>query len=140
MASVVRFVLVLGLLLAVGCAPAGPPYGIVRGKVTSGGQVVAGGTIAFDNGQGVTLIAPLGADGSYEVRTYERAGLPVGSYKVAVSPTGMDVGNEQVLAGAKIEAPAAPQNVPEKYHRVETSPLTAQVQEGDNPPFDFDLK
>lgn len=128
------------VLASVGCAPAGPPYGIVKGKVTSSGQVVAGGTIAYDNGKGVTLIAPLGADGTYEMRTYEHEGLPVGSYKVAVSPTGMDVGNEQVLAGAKIEAPPAPKNVPEKYHRVDSSPLTAQVNAGENPPFDFDLK
>jgi hypothetical protein len=136
----VAALLVLWAASFTGCAPAGPAYGIVRGKVTSSGQVVSGGTIAFDNGKGVTLIAPIGADGTYEMRTYEHVGLPVGSYKVAVSPTGMDVGNEQVLAGANIPAPPSPKNVPEKYHRVEISPLTAQVQAGENPPFNFDLK
>ena len=129
------------LALAVGCQrKPSRPIGVVGGKVTVGDAPVSQGMIIFDNeAAGIATTAPLGLDGTYTVRTYNEAGLPVGHYRVAVSPQHLSDG-KVVLVGN--EPPARPKlqtAIPEKYRTVRATPLTADVKEGDNPPFDFRL-
>ena len=129
-------------LLAGGCSRSGPSLGIVRGKVTNGSKPVSSGSVVFENRtEGVAQTAILEPDGSYEMKTHQRAGLPVGSYKVAIYPGRMLQPGEAVpLAGKGGTKPKPPAtDIPLRFHRAKTSPLKAEVEAGENPPFDFDL-
>lgn len=132
--------LVLCAACLTGCST-GASLGIVRGKVTLGGKPVTGASVLFeDAASGVTLSAALADDGTYAVRTHRGAGLPPGSYKVAVTPGRvMAPGEEVPLAGKRAAAPANGPAVPPRYHRTATSGLTAEVRASDNPSFDFPL-
>jgi hypothetical protein len=127
----------LGLALATfsaGCESEKQPEGKVFGKVTFRGQPVTEGTISFHNeAAGFGAEALLEADGSYRLPT----GLAVGEYKVSVFPplviNSSDPRTPPVTEYKKVN------NIPGKYHIPATSPLTATIQEGDNPR-EFDLQ
>lgn len=138
-------VAVLSLLLA-GCGTKELPRGPVRGRITIGGQPVAGATVTFESKSvGVAQTATTNDDGRYEFESYNAAGLPAGSYKVSVS-TGrfMQPGEEipRLDPSKKITAPPKPKTttMPDKYAKGESSGLIADVNAGQNSPFDFDLK
>jgi hypothetical protein len=128
----------LAVVLA-GCS--GEPVGYVSGKVTLNDQPVTEGSVVFENAEaGISVSVPLQSDGTYEVRTYDREGLPPGSYKVAITPATMGEG-ETPLAVDPSQTAAGPTSIiPPQYHSTATSKLTATVKEGENPPFNFDLK
>lgn len=136
------FCLTLAVIVA-GCSRE-PARGTARGKITYNRKAVTGATIFFENSaQGVGVTTNLGADGSFEIKTYKGAGLPPGTYKIAVAPGRvMESADEIPLAGGKGPPknlpPAA--KVPEKYHKTETSGLSVELKEGDNPPIEIDLK
>src|SRR5262245_22903429 len=68
----------------------GKVRGTVTGKVTNGGKPVSPATILFENSsEGISRSVEIKSDGTFEVRTYKEAGLPVGSYKVAITPGSM---------------------------------------------------
>jgi hypothetical protein len=124
------------LAVASGCAPAN--VGRVAGKVTLDGQPVQEGTVVFqDLARGLSVNADLQADGTYVVRTYNLAGLPPGSYHVAVTPRKFGSGEVPL-----VQAPGAPPPtvIPPKYQDAATSGLTAAIKAGRNPPFDFALQ
>jgi hypothetical protein len=128
----------LAVLLA-GCS--GEPVGYVSGKVTLNDRPVTEGSVVFENAEaGISVSVPLQSDGSYEVRTYDRKGLPPGSYKVAVTPATMGEGKTPLAVDPSQTAAAPPSIIPPQYHSTATSDLTATVKQGDNPPIDFDLK
>jgi hypothetical protein len=130
----------LAALASAGCEPK-EPMGKVRGKVTLNGEPVRSGTVMMEGGpQAIALSAPIGKDGSYEMRTYEAIGLPPGTYKVAISAQRIAEGDAIVLATDRTKPPPDGPKIPEKYHTVDKSGLTAEVQAGDNPPFNFELK
>lgn len=137
-----RHLLILAFaFLFCGCAPQ-VPRGTVAGTVTFQGKPVTHGTILFeDPSAGIAITAELGPDGSYVVETYEAAGLPVGTYQVAVTPHSYAVVEDFPLAGAA--PPPSSENesvtIPSKFHSTATSGLSVTVKEGENPPFDFDL-
>jgi hypothetical protein len=109
------------------------PQGKVFGKITSAGQPLSGGRILFSNAaQGVHITAPVQPDGSYQLHTARGVGLPLGEYKVSVSPPPV----EPTMPGAPKPPPAPQVNIPKKYTRPETSGLTLTVAEGENP---FDI-
>lgn len=86
---------------------------------------------------GVKRMAAIQPDGSYTEHSAGFGGLPVGKYHVAVTAQKISAGDFIAAAPPKpgqIETP-----IPEKYRSGETSGLTAEVKEGSNPPFDFDL-
>lgn len=128
-------------LSLLGCGgPPAKPMGTAQGKVTWQGNPVTGGSVVFSNPQlGISTVAPLEADGSFTIKTFEGAGLPVGTYKVAIRP-GAIATTESPLASdpSKVAAPP-PFPVPMQYFSPETSPLSAEVKEGTNPPFNFAL-
>ncbi|MDZ4819906.1 MAG: carboxypeptidase-like regulatory domain-containing protein [Planctomycetota bacterium] len=123
-----------------GCGKRTPPYGKIAGRVTMNGKPVNHGSITF-TGEGVGSMYNLGPDGEFEAKSYDLPGLPVGKYKVAISPlsyrTSKTVENIQQNPNA---GAAAKVEVPVKYHSAETSGLTIDVVEGENPPFNRDLK
>ena len=72
----------IGLLLLIGCGPAGHGKGIVKGTITYKGQPVNGATLQFYPASGgdiysATLTA--GQDGSFS-----SADVPPGDYKIVV--------------------------------------------------------
>lgn len=118
-----------------GCG--GEPLGEVQGRVTLNGQPITQGSVVFENLEaGISVNAPLDANGRFEVRTYEQAGLPPGTYQVAVSPRGFQEEHEAIAVDPDAHAANSPM-IPTKYHLPATSGLTFEVQAGAN---DFDLK
>ena len=81
------FALAAGSLLVIGSSGcSGPETGHVSGKVTVGGQPLSQGTVLFeDAAAGISVNAPLESDGTYTVKTFDRDGLPPGSYRVAIT-------------------------------------------------------
>jgi hypothetical protein len=125
------------MVALVGCG--GEPVGVVQGKVTYRDAPVATGSVIFQNAAGtVAMSANLNPDGTYQVKSADRNGLPPGQYKVAINPGSIGSG-EVVLATNPGQAPAGPPPVPSKYHSTETSGLSITVAAGDNPSFDFAL-
>jgi hypothetical protein len=127
----------VGVLVG-GCG--GGDVGEVSGKVTLGGQPLTEGVVVFENAAaGISVNATLGPDGTYTAKTYDRNGLPPGTYQVAVKPVSIGDG-ETPLASDPSQAPGAAKSaIPEKYHSTKTSELSVTVAAGENPPFDFDL-
>jgi len=134
--------LFLGLLAAVlpaGCANSNT--GNVAGRVTLGDKPVTEGSVLFeDAAAGISVHAALQSDGSYEVKTYDRDGLPPGTYKVAVTPSKFGDGDAPLVSNSDAQAAAASATIPERYTRTATSELSVSVVAGDNPPFDFKLQ
>lgn len=137
---------VLGCLvcMSAGCGPRPVPRGIVKGHVTSAGKPVTRGTVFFENADsGIGLTAAIAEDGSYEVLSYQGAGLPPGNYMVAITPSVMMKDGEEIpLAGKAPPKPVKadlPFKILEKYHTTSSSGLTIEVKEGQNPPFDFEV-
>ncbi|MDY3555717.1 carboxypeptidase-like regulatory domain-containing protein [Gemmata sp. JC717] len=124
------------------------PRGPVKGRVTLSGKPLAGATIVFENkALGVAQSTTLDDDGKYEFMTYAAAGLPAGSYKVTISSGRFMQPGEEIpkfgpgtKVGATPPPKKAPTSIPDKYAKIESSGLSADVKAGDNQPFDFDLK
>lgn len=119
------------LLLAVGCSSS-EPAGRVSGKVTYQGAPVTEGVVIFSNSStGVSAEATIDGDGGYTITT-RTGGLPPGEYKVTVAPpeiaTPSDGGNS-----APGTMPKEVDNIPQKYRDPATTPLTLNIQDGDNP-------
>jgi hypothetical protein len=115
-----------------GCGPAGPgvPTGTVQGKVTKGGSGVPG-QIFFSSADGHAASGKVEADGSYTLVGEYGEKIPVGEYRVSISPTtgGGDI------AAAPTSTPGGGV-VPPKYLSADSSGWTAPVKEGKNT-FDF---
>lgn len=126
--------LILSLLALPGCKPK-EKLGRIGGKVTFQGQAVAEGLVLFSCvAKGVNMTAPLKQDGSYEVIMAKGAGLPLGEYKVSVSPP-----QPFYQIGQSPPKPKEYPNIPAKYRNFQTSGLTVNIIDGDNP-FDIEMK
>ena len=134
---VVRRVALVALLtsvVAVGCGTPGEELGPVTGRVTFDGKPVTGAIILFqDDGRGIHMQAKLDENGRFEVSMAAGYGLPLGTYAVAVKPTG-DLPPE-------MQGPVDPSlftdlqrsqrpDIPQKYRRASTSGLTITVEHG----------
>jgi hypothetical protein len=120
-----------------GCGRKGD-YGTVSGTVTFNGQPVSEGMVVFFEPElRVYQGARIQPDGRYSVTMSDGPGVPVGQYQVAVMPPVIE------SPGSKAFGPLAVKeyrNIPLKYRNPRTSPLKLAVVEGDNPPFDIDMK
>ena len=115
------------------------PVGTVTGKVTYKAAPVTSGAIMFESAdKKVSMSANLGSDGTFTIKSADRAGLPPGEYRVAVSPSKIGSGEAPLAVAPGEAAPVSP--IPMHYHSLETSPLKASVKAGENPPFEYDLK
>ena len=121
--------LVISLFAATGCKQE-EKLGRIGGKVSFQGQPVSEGIVLFSCvAKGVNMTAPLKEDGSYEVIMAKGAGLPLGEYKVSVSPP-------QPFYQIGQKAPQQPKqypNIPAKYRNFQTSGLSVNIIDGDNP-------
>jgi hypothetical protein len=115
-----------------GCGRSGPALGEVAGKVTFESKPVREGRISFTSEQGGAGDAEF-RDGAYALK----APLPVGDYKVMVSPliVRQKVEGKGPVVGVEKPAP----DIPEKYRTVGGTDLKATVKEGKNA-LDFNLK
>lgn len=112
----------------------------VAGRVTLDGQPLGGAQIVFENvALGVSVNVPLAADGTYTARTYDAAGLPPGTYHIAVRPGEFGSGEAPLISEAATRSEPASSNIPERYRSTATSGLTASVVAGENPSQDFVL-
>lgn len=126
------------LFLVVGCVLVGcgggekiPTSCVVSGKVTSGGQPVAEGTISFMSGRSAGS-TPLMADGGYLIGE----NVPPGVYTVIINPPPM---TKPPMIGEAPQEMNPYKNIPEKYRGEATSTLKVNLKEGENK-YDFDLK
>ncbi len=132
----------------VGCGGTTPlPRGTAQGRVTLNGKPLTGATVVFESkAVGVCQSAALDDDGRYEFVAYNAAGLPAARYKVTVSGGRFMKPGEEIprvtpaAKGVPLAARKPDAVVPDKYTKAESSGLSADVNAGDNPPFDFDLK
>ena len=139
----VLFVLV-GLVMLVGCGPDRPATTKVSGRVTYQGKPVVTGQIMFIPAHGRPAIASIGEDGSYTLTTFDKGdGAAIGKYSVTINatrtiggPTATSLEEEGRMPS---EPPRVERLVPEKYSQRQTSPLKAEVKEGDNV-INFDLE
>lgn len=127
--------LVVLVLVVSGCKQP-EKLGRIGGKVTFQGQPVSEGVVMFSCiDKGINMTANLEQDGSYEIIMAKGAGLPLGDYRVCVTPP-------PVFYPIGQPAPAQPKpypNIPSKYRNYQTSGLTVTIEDGDNP-FDIDMK
>lgn len=129
----------LALVMLWGCSRS--DVGRVTGKVTLDGQPLSQGTVVFeDAAKGISVNAELRSDGSYEARTYDKAGLPPGSYQVAVTPRTLGSGETPLIAGPPSAEVPPESPIPAKYRDVKTSGLTVTVVGGASKPFNIELK
>ena len=113
----------LGLFVCVcwctGCGTGEPPTGSIAGKVTFKGRPLTTGVITLVNEEaGLGASGELDASGNFRIES-----IQTGQYEVAVHrpPPPPESGAKPVKLG-----------IPEKYLDVETSDLTATVEEGEN--------
>lgn len=126
---------VLGAIFVVGlggCGKAAPPSGKVQGKVTVQGKSLEIGRVQFVKPDGVPVgSAKVNATGEFQFD----APVPVGEYRVAITPPG-----EEAPAGAPDpQLEKAMKAIPPKYRNDNTSGFKATVKEGDNS-FTFDMQ
>lgn len=120
-----------------GCGDSGPKHWPLVGKVTFKGKPVSEATIRFSKPDaGVDIIATLGPDGAYAVDTARGAGLPEGTYQVAIIPAPAKAPQGPML-GPPTPAPKRP-DIPERYRQTMSSGLTMTVKPGNNS-FDVDM-
>ncbi len=132
-------IVLIALLAVAGCG--GERVGKVAGIVTLAGQPLGTGTIVFENPEtGVSVSANLDADGSYTLQTAEAEGLPPENYQVSVRPGVIGTGETPLAGSAEETSTTAAPAIPARYHSGSTSGLSAQVGEGENRPFYFDLE
>ena len=126
-----------------GCGESSGPSGSVSGKITNQGQPLAAGTVVtFMSDTGAVGTAIVEEGGTYHVKTTEGDELPVGEYKVSLSPPIPPPVDPAAAMKASAESGGKPPednwNVPDKYRQGATSGWTASVKEGDNT-FDFTI-
>jgi hypothetical protein len=129
-----RPIVMVCLLLSAGCGPSRPNTASVSGRVTFQGKPVTEGTIVFQPENGRPGMSQIGPDGSYSLRTFDPGdGALLGRHRVTIEARRIAEQNP-VTGVLRIEW-----LVPEKYARLESSPLTANVVSGTNK-LDFDLR
>ena len=124
-----------------GCG-SGMPKGYVSGKVTlQNGNDPAGLLVRFINASdGVGATGVVQQDGRYSLKSKGESGVPIGSYKIAVTAqvrhmTDLEVVEFMKLSGAEQrevekERRAKSQLVPKMYRSTETSDLSYEVVSG----------
>jgi len=107
-------------VLVTGCGD-GFTYVPVKGKVTMNKEPITGGTVVFvptgENKLRVNASGKLNTDGTYELNTQGKAGVPIGSYVACIQP--------QMRRTPGQEAP--PRRFSDKYINADDNPLKIEV-------------
>lgn len=122
--------LLVAVVLA-GCSSSdAPKTAPARGTVTMGGKPLANVGVTFlPDGKGPIASANTNENGEFNLRT--------------VNPgDGAPIGTHRVVLGAAEEGPRKPGAavIPQKFSRVETTDLKAEVKAGEKNVFAFELK
>jgi hypothetical protein len=119
---------------AIGCGQSGPATSAVSGKVVLSGKPVEGATVTFVPEKGAPAMATTDASGEFRIDRAVRGTSRVTITKVSgggpagmpASPTPADMARMAAAQGGKKqEQPKSA--IPEKYGRVQSSGLTADV-------------
>lgn len=133
-----------------GCAgPAGPgadkAKGTVSGTIKQKGQPVpANTTVTFLGDDGVAAIGTTDGTGHYELKYMNSAQIPVGSYKVSVTPynpadsASADPAQFFDPVTGESRSPQVETTLPDKYFNPTTSGIVRDVTAGNNT-IDIDL-
>ena len=122
----------------------GPERGVVRGAVTAGGKPVPQGVIRFHpQAGGRPATGTLASDGTYTLTTVKPGdGALLGAHRVTIEAKRLEEG--EVPRSFDEEAKMVKEGrsskgkgklvwlVPQRYTRIESSDLTAQVESGEN--------
>ena len=132
-----RLLIMTALSLLCGCNHA-VPLGTASGIVTLHGKPMTTGTITFTRTDGAaTYISDIDASGSFRFEVAAGKGLPVGDYKVSISPYRPTKPSLEYVDPDMTER--AYPNVPPRYQDPEKSGFTAKVEPGAHPDFRFDI-
>lgn len=128
---------VLSLLILTDCSRSDiPPLGQVSGKVTSKGKPVFDGVVTFMSENGFGVSAPLNGEGGYALRSQYGLGIPIGSYKVTVTPPLVPASD--VATPAERPAVRTALEIPKKYREFATSGFEFKIESGSQK-LDLDL-
>ena len=143
----------LTCILLSGCN-SGPKVAPVRGRVTYNGKPVTGGKIMFYPEHGRPSLGTIAEDGTYSLTNKVAGdGAQVGQHKVTIESTKVHPGSTIEAKSVEEEMSQARKGyppgkwlvagkldwlVPEKYSRLESSTLTATVEDKSNV-IDFDI-
>jgi len=131
-----RGLILAGCLLAAlaGCGSREVPWGSVSGTITRDGQPVEPAWVLFSNREaGVEIMTEADAEGRFTVRTDRIAGLPVGTYRVVITPK--PVNPPQPVDGMVFTGPAPlprASRISELEQDLATTRLVAVITEGEN--------
>jgi hypothetical protein len=128
------------LLLLTGCNT--EPRGTLTGHVTKNGEPVTQAMVLFENAaEGRSINISVDETGSFKAMSEGKAGLPPGTYQVAVRPDAFASSDQPpplVEAGASSTTEAST-TIPKKYQDPATSEISVTVVEGENPPLEIEL-
>lgn len=134
--------------VAVGCGPAGPSTSGVSGTVSVAGKPVEGATVTFVPEKGAPVMGTTDGAGKFTIAKAVRGANKVSITKVSgggaagapANPTPADMAKMAAAAAGK-KQDQAKSEIPEKYGRVQSSGLTAEVTaDTKKNVFSFDLK
>lgn len=115
-----------GVLALGGCGQPGPgKLYPVRGKVTLAGKPMTAGYVAFaleeasDIAAQIMVTGTIASDGTYEMKTNGKTGVPLGKYKVTINP-GMPTTKEEAENMGKLAFDS-------RYTDPTSSPLKVEV-------------
>ena len=136
-------VLLLASVAFLGCGPdtSGLPKTVVaEGIVTLDGAPVEGATVSIvpDSGEGYGAAGKTDAEGKYSLDAFpgQKTGAVPGSYKVKISKTVLDQGDD----GADIGTVNVSYGLPKKYAAIGTSKLTLTIPDADSTDLNFELQ
>lgn len=119
------------------------PTGTVTGQLTLNKKAVGEGFIIIfteEGERGFMGTATTDSDGNYTIKTKAADEMPVGSYKVSITPpqpeSSVTPGDNsdyknQMSAGGKKQSETVVSSIPQKYTQSETSGLKYKVEEGE---------
>ena len=130
--ALMRWLLLLGLCVCVGCTKSGAPLNAVTGVVTLDAKPFAEARVMFipqgatlgHGGEGIT-----NAEGKYEIiahRAESRKGLAPGEYKIVITRVRQPDGSPLPPGAKTIEIPTK-ETAPEPYCKPYETPLRATI-------------
>jgi hypothetical protein len=130
--------------MAAGCGSGYPPTAPVAGSVSVKGEPLKLGRICFYPTAGRPAMADIGPDGAFRLTTFQPDdGATIGKHRVTVEAIEIigapkTMAEEFTQAGKRAPPPQVVWHAAERFSRVETTDLVAEVKPGNNQ-IDFNL-
>jgi len=105
-----------------------PPLGRISGKVRlANGNPLKLGVVKFASDEGFGASSPIDSTGSYSLHSQYGVGIPVGTYKIAVTPPDKEEDSETPVR--RMTKEAFPE-IPMKYREFSSSGLEITIEKG----------